>query len=1136
MQPTQRNANQPTYKEATTRNIADRCNHPAHVIEVTIPDTPPLVPTRMKKLALIGEVNDIHMIYNAELVLAIDCYIHVEVHYIGGKSLVIIFNTSVMASDFLNNHKENWSKDVFDVTSATCYVLTEKIERIEATINLKWSDQVFKVWVCENTAEWTPPSIPSPTGSKDPASIAGSEDDDSDIGSNYSLYNDDESFADTITGIGKFTPTIISEFPGSKKTKSGSGIPTPSPAAVAGVHQRSSSILKRSPTVSPGHVNSKVLYPMQTLSPRAAHNMAGKVKNWLQTPEKSNDMSSLGTTIAADTPSAQKNNLKCQTQPQARAPSPKNISQPKNNSPLSLAQTKFQCEFESVDAFVRSDGLLSIWDPDKFSMTTVHKHRNYILITGNLKSPNQTLTVINIYGPHDLNSKVALWSDLSDRLSDNPGTSVILLGDFNESGGLGIGSLRAANLALLSKWGWRFKVDKGALWRKTISSIHSSKRLHGVITVKKNIRGCWKQINEALKELESLNIEFWNEIRVTAGKGADLLFWHDNWASDKPLMRLFPSLYELGKDKSCSVEDRWPLNPGIDGFAPNWKWKRRPSRPVESSELNSLIPLITSVQRTNSEDKWMELEDISSDNMEYEEGRDHTEDEGDDLSKEKSAGKRPPKRKYKPRKKKAVAWIYSTQFKDTDGKEKGKCMYCGENICCNTDTHGTSGLNKHLRRWRDNPANKEKQAEICVEQNEEGQSTLKTWKFDPAKVRKALIEMVIECELSFSFIERNGFRKFIQTLCPSVKIPSRFTVARDIVDYYLEEKKKLKFVFIKSKPRVSFTTDTWTSNQRINYMCLTAHFIDYEWNFHKKIISFKPILSHKGDAIATVIEECLIEWGIENVMSFTLDNASSNDVAVRELGSRLPGLLRNGRYLHVRCLAHIINLIVQDGLKAENDTIDCIRNAVKFVRQSPSRLATFKACVREKGIKSKSLLSLDVCTRWNSTCEMLERAAMFDKAFELYAVREKDFRKTLDVVPDFMHWRYAKKVVEILELFKGKTTEVSCSTYAIAHEYYAQVMDISHNLEEMSKNCDQVFNLKHTIKLMRSKFAKYFEDTGKSNQIFEFAFILDPRFKLELIEYAFKKEVQLITKPDEDMTDEEYKTMWRISWRKWLMM
>ena len=39
-------------------------------------------------------------------------------------------------------------------------------------------------------------------------------------------------------------------------------------------------------------------------------------------------------------------------------------------------------------------------------------------------------------------------------------------------GGLGIGSLKAANTALLVKWWWRLKVDNQALWATVITTIH----------------------------------------------------------------------------------------------------------------------------------------------------------------------------------------------------------------------------------------------------------------------------------------------------------------------------------------------------------------------------------------------------------------------------------------------------------------------------------------------------------------------------------------------------------------------------------------------------------------------------------------------------------------------------------------
>jgi hypothetical protein len=63
----------------------------------------------------------------------------------------------------------------------------------------------------------------------------------------------------------------------------------------------------------------------------------------------------------------------------------------------------------------------------------------------------------------------------------------------------------------------------------------------------------------------------------------------------------------------------------------------------------------------------------------------------------------------------------------------------------------------------------------------------------------------------------------------------------------------------------------------------------------------------------------LEEWGIETkVFSITLDNASSNDVCVGLLRNQLnikKTLLCEGEFFHICYCAHILNLIVQDGLK-----------------------------------------------------------------------------------------------------------------------------------------------------------------------------------------------------------------------------
>ena len=72
---------------------------------------------------------------------------------------------------------------------------------------------------------------------------------------------------------------------------------------------------------------------------------------------------------------------------------------------------------------------------------------------------------------------------------------------------------------------------------------------------------------------------------------------------------------------------------------------------------------------------------------------------------------------------------------------------------------------------------------------------------------------------------------------PCFHIPSCTTVTRDCFDIFDEQKYKLMAVFKETQQRVSLTTDTWTSIQRINYMVITAHWIDKNWTLHKRILS-----------------------------------------------------------------------------------------------------------------------------------------------------------------------------------------------------------------------------------------------------------------------------------------------------------
>ncbi|KAF2294808.1 hypothetical protein GH714_019858 [Hevea brasiliensis] len=150
------------------------------------------------------------------------------------------------------------------------------------------------------------------------------------------------------------------------------------------------------------------------------------------------------------------------------------------------------------------------------------------------------------------------------------------------------------------------------------------------------------------------------------------------------------------------------------------------------------------------------------------------------------------------------------------------------------------------------------------------------------------------------------------------------------------------------------------------------------------ILNFTVIKSHKGVNIGNAIDFCMEEWGLSKVMCFTVDNASSNDSAISQLKKRLVkknAFVLGGDAFHMRCCAHIIQLVVRDGLDAMQGSIKRMRDVVKYIRSSPQCSEMFKKCCQLAGLKSKCSLQLDCPIRWNSTYLMLESAVTYQKAF-----------------------------------------------------------------------------------------------------------------------------------------------------------
>ncbi|KAL6573727.1 hypothetical protein OROHE_002186 [Orobanche hederae] len=283
--------------------------------------------------------------------------------------------------------------------------------------------------------------------------------------------------------------------------------------------------------------------------------------------------------------------------------------------------------------------------------------------------------------------------------------------------------------------------------------------------------------------------------------------------------------------------------------------------------------------------------------------------------------------------------------------KRAECKHCHASLVGDS-RGGTSSLKKHLDchcvayPGSLNYENREDGNQTHISSDlVDGFKRLTTRVWSQEACIDAATKMIVIDELPFSAIERPGFRHFCDVAVPRFIPPCR------------------------KSHQVCLTTDTWTSCQNINYMVITAHFIDYGWKMHKRILKFCVVPNHSGSTIGKILEDALTEWGIEKVLTISVDNAASNKIGIDYLRKRMMGWERKpicaGMFSHVRCYAHTVNLVVKAGLKEMEKSIAAIRNAIRFVRSSAARTKAFKKCVEKDNIECKKICILDVPTRWN---------------------------------------------------------------------------------------------------------------------------------------------------------------------------
>ncbi|TXG47467.1 hypothetical protein EZV62_026761 [Acer yangbiense] len=370
---------------------------------------------------------------------------------------------------------------------------------------------------------------------------------------------------------------------------------------------------------------------------------------------------------------------------------------------------------------------------------------------------------------------------------------------------------------------------------------------------------------------------------------------------------------------------------------------------------------------------------------------------------------------------------------------------------------------------------------------------------DQRRSRYDLARMIILHGYPLTMVDHVGFRVFVKNLQPLFELVTSSRIEADCMEIYAKEKQKVYEMLDKLPGKISLSADVWAASGDSKYLCLTAHYVDEDWQLKKKTLNFVPIdPSQTEDMDSEVIMSCLMDWDIDRkLFSLTFDSGNSSDNIVGRIKDRLSQnrfLYLNGQLFDVRCATHVVSLMVQDALEALCEVTLKIRESIRYVRSSLSIQAKFNELALQVGVESQKCLCVDNPSQWKSTYSMLKDALEYKEAFSRLQEYEQDYK----TCPSDLDWERLSVVIGCFKLFVEVTNVFTRSKYLTANIYFPEICDIHLQLIEWCKNPDEYVS--SLAAKMRIKFDEYWD---KCNLGLAVAAMLDPRFKMKLMEYYY---------------------------------
>ena len=295
----------------------------------------------------------------------------------------------------------------------------------------------------------------------------------------------------------------------------------------------------------------------------------------------------------------------------------------------------------------------------------------------------------------------------------------------------------------------------------------------------------------------------------------------------------------------------------------------------------------------------------------------------------------------------------------------------------------------------------------------------------------AIIKMIIKTQQEYIFAEHPSFKYLMNVMNPRKHLLSRQSISH-IIQHKTDEIQAVIVAKLRSTSSIALTFDIWTARKAgPSFVAVSAHYLDESFQSKELLLEFDRLeYPHSGKNIADFLKNVLYRFNLEKkLVGITSDSASNNLNAIKLLRRSLyedqnvdsQRSNNEDTFIHVRCLAHLINIGVKELLKPYAEKLSNVRSLVTAIKSSSKRTEQFE--ILQMSIqpdKAPMKLVEDIDIRWNSTFLMLERVLKLQHTIRTALVNFKELSTiTID------NWRELEELREFLKPFYRATEWLS---------------------------------------------------------------------------------------------------------------